>query len=1168
MVDIFTQHRPLIKRLYQEERKSLKQVKEILESEYQFPESSLAFYEIKLRDLLGVRKKFKKEDWPVIYQHHLNSNRKKPGKKSDALVQGKRPLSCAAHRPLHLGLQVPAPKRYLSIHLANFPRQAFSDGLDRMFINSIIESNWITCDFDPHNLANDAATSSNNHNAANIDLLEVDTSMTAVVSFSRLDCNPLLSYEDEIVPVSQNIQPPSGYTEVTASSASIGPVSRVQILLEYLPWQSCRLLFSTFLKGESSTQIAHQTANGIIYSLIPRDCFSTDTSGLGVVRMCDTTFPVPWDIRQTSSRLNPSSNIEVYCFLAQAIYLLSNSLLYWEDLNTIELFQVLLQLPPGTIFSIFQNDLPSIYAAWEGLLRLVIQIVWPLDGEIPQIWRAIDFHSVTCSLIEVALHRTKWLTENDEYLVLAAISIPNPNLLKQMLDKGACPEKTQKRREAIFSAALAGSAPCIKILIEGCDPNHKLEDSRSEFTYILERTAKMSLRKHISEQENKQRELLLQVVDSYLEAGADVDSPYPPCDKHRELLEQIEAPKDWYPTYLDWTLQRDRELFDRAQPRSSVGETTITRHGILLAAMQGKSALLGYIKSRGSQTATGVSRFLKLVIREQFMLSFRWNFFDIKIVKSFLGIGLQIPHSDYSTCCERLLERSQGREDHDSLWVLNHLFQNGLVVTWSIFRAAVFKEGTDMLDVLRKYAVDVGKIGGPALVKAARLGNYEAVDWLLGFGVDIKSLIPDKIGNWVGLEVNTLIGILICTSWENPDTSMLRYLVGCGAELKRTVSDQHAGGLTELIRRLGVGRRQGRLVPWLLDQLEVRGTGKMLRAELQALYALAPANVSIGSENRTLSPVLNRLRNTYGLPPCPEAILGPMIAAGACNEIIQEFVRASIDINTYSEETHYERLTPIQAAASVGNYPLVVQLFEIGADVNSPPRGKNGRTALQAICAWNPLSEKDKSRQQDIVNFLIKKGAKVNAAPAHGCNGRTAVMASAVYGNIELATVLLAHGADPNIYPWQLTPVPYAALDLAYGSCDMTKLLLNAGAVSSHRGSTGYEGALWWAKQWGYNAVADIISDHMLQKEEQFRSNSELRAFHNAVVHKLDLEDASRHANAIYDEKRESEMEEIQILSVERGWNYPPQPPHNNWVSKLPFGVFSDLNLEKQLGKN
>ncbi|CAH0018189.1 unnamed protein product [Clonostachys rhizophaga] len=76
MADIFTQHRPLIKRLYQEERKSLKQLKEILESEYQFPESSLSVYETRLRDLLGVRKKLKREDWSIIYQHYLNRNKR------------------------------------------------------------------------------------------------------------------------------------------------------------------------------------------------------------------------------------------------------------------------------------------------------------------------------------------------------------------------------------------------------------------------------------------------------------------------------------------------------------------------------------------------------------------------------------------------------------------------------------------------------------------------------------------------------------------------------------------------------------------------------------------------------------------------------------------------------------------------------------------------------------------------------------------------------------------------------------------------------------------------------------------------------------------------------------------------------------------------------------
>ncbi|CAI6083032.1 unnamed protein product [Clonostachys chloroleuca] len=642
--------------------------------------------------------------------------------------------------------------------------------------------------------------------------------------------------------------------------------------------------------------------------------------------------------------------------------------------------------------------------------------------------------------------------------------------------------------------------------------------------------------------ESDWRKVLLQVVDFYFESGADVDSPFPPCHEHWELLKQTEAPEDWYPTYLDWILQCERELFDRIQPRSSVDETIATRHGILLAAMQGKSILSGYIGSRNSQTAAEVSRFLELVLREQFISSTLWDFFNIKIVKSLLSIGVQIPHSDYSTCCIKLLEHSRGSDDHDSLWILNHLFQNGLVVTWEIFRAAVSDKGTYMLDVLRNFVVDVGMIGGPALVKAAILGNYEAVDWLLGFGVDIKSPISDTIYTRGDLEINTVIGILICGSREEPDTSMLRYLVGCGAELKRAVSDQHAGGLTELIR-ISQEKYATRLVPWLLDQLEERGNRKMLRAELQALYIFAAIPRSdLSFEKSIWRSVFNRLRNTYGLPPCPGAILGPMIVAGARDETIQELIRASIDINTYSEEAFLQRLTPIQAAASVGNYPLVVQLFEIGADVNSPPRGQLGKTALQAICAWNPLSEKDKSRQQNIVNFLIKKGANIDAAPAHR-HGDTAIMACAAYGNIELATVLLAHGADPNIYPWRLTTFPYAALDLAHGRCDMTKLLLNAGALSSHRGSTGYEGALWTAEDEGYNAVADIIRDHMLQKEQQFLAKPELRAFHSAIVHKLDLEDALRHANETYREDKKKVIEIIRIWMGERGWNYPPQTP-------------------------
>ncbi|CAG9993589.1 unnamed protein product [Clonostachys byssicola] len=563
--------------------------------------------------------------------------------------------------------------------------------------------------------------------------------------------------------------------------------------------------------------------------------------------------------------------------------------------------------------------------------------------------------------------------------------------------------------------------------------------------------------------------------------------------------------------------------------------------------MQGKSALSEYIRSRSSQTTTEASRFLKLVFREQLISPNHWVPCDTKILKSLLStcIGIQVPHSDYSTCCIKLLERDRFREDHDDLWVLNHLFQNGLVVTSKIFGAAVSTEGTDMLDILRKHVVDVGKIGGPALAKAAGLGNYEAVDWLLGFGVDIKSPLPDRIYR-DGLKVNTVMGMCMLTL-SPTNTSMLRHLARCDAELKRTVSDQHAGDLFGLMRitveENYVSSNVSSTVPWLLDQLEERGTEKMLRAELQALYALtAVADRCTVSEKETRLPVSHRVRKTYGLPPYPEAILGPMIAAQVGDEMIQELIRASIGINTYPEETFYERFTPIQAAAYVANYPLVVQLFKIGADVNAPARGKKGRTALQAICEWNPLSEEEKSRQHDIVNFLIKKGANINAGPVYGSHDHAAITTAAIQGNIELVTVLLAHGADPNIYPWQLTLRPYAALDLACGSCDMTKLLLNAGALSSHRGSTGYEGALLYAEFQGHNAVAGIIRDHMLQKEEQFRTKPELRDLHNAVIHKLDLEDASRHANETYDEEDMKAMKEIERLAGEHGLNYPPQP--------------------------
>lgn len=54
-----------------------------------------------------------------------------------------------------------------------------------MFIEPTTGFNWSASGFHSYSLANDSVTSSNAHSGANVDLLEVDTSMTAVVSFPR-----------------------------------------------------------------------------------------------------------------------------------------------------------------------------------------------------------------------------------------------------------------------------------------------------------------------------------------------------------------------------------------------------------------------------------------------------------------------------------------------------------------------------------------------------------------------------------------------------------------------------------------------------------------------------------------------------------------------------------------------------------------------------------------------------------------------------------------------------------------------------------------------------------------------------------------------------------------------------------------------------------------------
>ncbi|QLH50761.1 MAG: ankyrin repeat domain-containing protein [Candidatus Accumulibacter cognatus] len=90
--------------------------------------------------------------------------------------------------------------------------------------------------------------------------------------------------------------------------------------------------------------------------------------------------------------------------------------------------------------------------------------------------------------------------------------------------------------------------------------------------------------------------------------------------------------------------------------------------------------------------------------------------------------------------------------------------------------------------------------------------------------------------------------------------------------------------------------------------------------------------------------------------------------------------------------------TALSLAAYKGKLPFVKRLVEAGADVN--------------LYGWPPLIYASFNGHAAVVDYLLKKGAEVNATTA---NGSTALLFAARFGHLEVVELLLQNNADPNI---------------------------------------------------------------------------------------------------------------------------------------------------------
>lgn len=148
-------------------------------------------------------------------------------------------------------------------------------------------------------------------------------------------------------------------------------------------------------------------------------------------------------------------------------------------------------------------------------------------------------------------------------------------------------------------------------------------------------------------------------------------------------------------------------------------------------------------------------------------------------------------------------------------------------------------------------------------------------------------------------------------------------------------------------------------------------------------------------------------------------------------------------------------MTPLALAARFGNMVTLQLLLDSGADIETTDN--TGRTLLRMAAARSP---KWPGGGAEIVAFLIGKGLDVNARDRFR---RTALHDAAMNDSVEVALLLIEHGADVNAVQdyERLTPLHEA---IRGNSVEIAEALINAGADVNAKTGYGYS-ALKEAKE-------------------------------------------------------------------------------------------------------
>ncbi|TGJ83804.1 hypothetical protein E0Z10_g4956 [Xylaria hypoxylon] len=648
---------------------------------------------------------------------------------------------------------------------------------------------------------------------------------------------------------------------------------------------------------------------------------------------------------------------------------------------------------------------------------------------------------------------------------------------------------------------------------------------------------------------------VLQIFDWFLEAGASVDLPAGiiKYTKYTSTHPQYTkyTPRNWMPTILDHIYFINFNLYSRLVGHSAIFLTEPTRSGIHLSAREGIDSLRTYLLSRSSHTPAQKDTFVGILLTEEFLRqedTYRNLNLDLNALCTLLYHNINLPKFLSKLNASAMLfyvvraVRKQGIHP-EAHHIMKILTQKGAVIVPQVMSTAVETEGTALLELISSYGADFKSEGALALCTATKLGNYDAVNWLLDTGVDINATLEDNSeeegstiiakasirGEWYCYEI---FGYMIGNTRELSSIScaMLEYLISRNINLRASPSDRSLRQLLRLIIEDGIkdiSQDKTRLEYWaeVLKKVRVLLNAELLTDDplstepclLEACFGLTNYYTPLDGISLSKTLHLMDLMLEYGVPIKRSGVLALLIHHKAPSDNIQRVLDSGVDINAYCgqglRDENTLRCTPLQAAAGVDSLDWVQLLVQKRADVNQPAKGYHGRTALQAACEGGhsninvikfliangadvnapPSSNGGVTALQaackgddnnminiNVIKFLIANGADVNAPPS-SYTGVRAFQAAAMHGDFEIALLLLDNGA--NINALGVEENGYCALDgaVAFGKLDMVQFLLDSGALSDDRGESGYRGAIRVAELHQRFSIANMIRQHALK---------------------------------------------------------------------------------------